>query len=396
MLSTQLKRLASILGGVAFALATASIARAAEPIKIGIIATYSGPYADYGRQMDNGIALYLKQHGGKLAGRDVEIIKKDTAGPAPDLANRFARELAVRDKANFIVGLDFSPNAIAIAPVVTEAKIPVVVMNAASSIVTVKSPYIARVSFTVAQVSAPMATWALNHGIKSVTTVVSDYTSGKDAEKAFSTVFTAGGGKIIDAIRVPLNNPDFAAFIQRVKDEKPQAIFIFFPSGEQPTAFMKTFKERGLGEAGITLLGTGEATDDSFLPGQGDAALGIITAHHYSYAHPSDLNQKYVADYVVSFGDKLRANYMSVAAYDGIAALAAALEKTGGATDGDKIMAALKGLKFESPRGPIEIDADTRDIVQTVYIRKTEKVGGQYVNVEFDKVDAVKDPGKTP
>ncbi len=377
-------------------LLAAPLVQAAEPLKIGLIASYTGPFADYGQQMDNGVALYLQQHGGKLAGRDVQIIKKDTGGPSPEAAIRFARELVVRDKVNVIVGLDFSPNAIAIAPIATEAKVPVIVMNAASSVITTRSPFIARVSFTVPQVSAPMAQWALKNGIKEVSTLVSDYSPGVDAEKAFAAAFTAGGGKIANSLRVPLANPDFAAYVQRLKDEKPEAVFIFFPSGPQPTAFMKAFNERGLAEIGIKLIATGEATDDSFLPGQGDAALGIVTAHHYSYAHPSALNRSYVADYAKAFGDKLRPSYMSVAAYDGFAALAAALEKTSGSVDGEKIMGALKGLKLESPRGPIEIDAETRDIVQTVYIRRTEKVDGQYVNVEFDRFDAVKDPGKTP
>ena len=371
-------------------------ALAAEPLRIGMIASYTGPYADYGLQMDNGVALYLQQQGGKIAGREVRIIRKDTGGPAPDAAIRFARELVVRDKAHVIVGLDFSPNASAIAPVATEAKIPVIVMNAASSLVTTRSPFIARVSFTVPQVSAPMALWALKNGITEVSTLVSDYSSGVDAEKAFSAAFTAGGGRIANSLRVPLSNPDFAAYAQRLKVEKPQAVFIFFPSGPQPTAFMKEFKGRGLDAAGIRLIGTGEATDDSFLQGQGDAALGVVTAHHYSFAHPSELNRRYVASYVKAFGDKLRPSYMSVAAYDGVAALAAAREKTKGSVDGEQIMAALKGLKIESPRGPIEIDAETRDIVQTVYIRRVEKIDGQYVNVEFDRFEAVKDPGKTP
>ncbi|MFY7962837.1 MAG: ABC transporter substrate-binding protein [Elsteraceae bacterium] len=371
-------------------------AAALEPLRIGLIASYTGPYSDYGQQMDNGVALYLQRNGGKIAGRGLQIIKKDTGGPSPENAIRFARELVVRDKAHVIVGLDFSPNAIAIGPVATEAKIPVIVMNAASSVVTTRSPFIARVSFTVAQVSAPMALWALKNGIKEVSTIVSDYSSGVDAEKAFATAFTAGGGKIANSLRAPLNNPDFAAYVQRLKDERPQAVFIFFPSGPQPTAFMKAFKERGLDAAGITLIGTGEATDDSFLQAQGDVALGVVTAHHYSFAHPSALNRSYVADYAKAFGAKLRPSYMSVAAYDGMAALAAALEKTEGAVDGERIMAALKGLKLESPRGPIEIDAETRDIVQTIYIRRVEKIDGQYVNVEFDKFDAVKDPGKTP
>ncbi|WP_374302607.1 ABC transporter substrate-binding protein [Ferrovibrio sp.] len=386
-------RLATVLSAVAFLWAGAAPA-ADDTIRIGVIATYSGPYADYGKQFDSGIALYLKEHGGKIAGKKVEIVKKDTAGPAPDAAKRFAQELVVRDKVNFMTGLDFSPNAYAVGAVAAEAKIPTIVMNAASSAITTSSPYVARVSFTVQQVSAPMADWALKNGIKEVFTVVSDYASGVDSETAFKKAFTAGGGKIVGELRTPLNNPDFSAYVQRIKDEKPQAVFFFFPSGVQPPAFLKTWKERGLEEAGIKLIATGEATDDSYLEATGDVALGLITSHHYSYAHDSEKNKKFVRDFEAEFGTKLRPSYFAVAAYDGLAAIEGALAKTKGSVDGAKVMEALKGLQFESPRGPIEIDAVTRDIVQTVYVRRTEKVGGKLVNVEFDKFERVKDPAK--
>ncbi|GGX10838.1 ABC transporter substrate-binding protein [Pigmentiphaga litoralis] len=365
-----------------------------DTLRIGVIASYSGPYADYGKQFDNGIAIWLKEHGGKLAGRKVEIIKKDTAGAAPDLAKRFAQELVVRNKVNFLAGIDFSPNAYAVGAVAAEAKIPTIVMNAASSAITTRSPYAARTSFTVQQVSAPMAQWALKNGIKEVYTVVADYASGVDAESAFKKAFTAGGGKIVNSVRTPMNNPDFSAYVQRIKDDKPQAVFIFFPSGVQPPAFLKAFKERGLEEAGIKLIATGEATDDSYLEATGDVALGLVTSHHYSYAHASPKNQKFVKDFSTQFGDKLRPSYFAVAAYDGMAALDAALAKTKGDVNGDKVMEALKGVAFESPRGPIAIDPATRDIVQTVYIRRVEKVNGKLVNVEFDQFDKVKDPEK--
>jgi len=372
----------------------AGAASAADTLRVGVIASYSGPYADYGRQFDAGIELYLQEHGGKVAGREVQIIKKDTGGAAPDVAKRYAQELVVRDKVNFIVGLDFSPNAYAVGAVAAEAKVPTIVMNAASSAITTKSPYVARVSFTVQQVSAPMAEWALKNGISEVYTVVADYASGVDAETAFEKAFTAGGGKIVGKLRTPMNNPDFSAYVQRIKNEKPQAVFIFFPSGVQPPAFLKAFKERGLEAEGIRLIATGEATDDSYLQATGDVALGLITSHHYSYVHPSDKNQQFVKAFKARFGNELRPSYFAVAAYDGMAALANALEKTGGATDGEKVMAALAGLQFESPRGPIQIDPATRDIVQNVYIRKVEKVDGELVNVEFDQFDQVKDPAK--
>ena len=386
------RKFAAALGAVA--LLWAGSALADDTIRIGVIATYSGPYADYGKQFDGGIGLYLKEHGGKIAGKKVEIIKKDTAGAAPDKAKRFAQELIVRDKVQFLAGLDFSPNAYAVGAVAAEAKIPTIVMNASSSAITTKSPFVARVSFTVQQVSAPMAKWALKNGIKEVYTVVSDYAPGVDSETAFKEAFTAGGGKIVGELRTPLANPDFSAYVQRIKDEKPQAVFFFFPSGVQPPAFLKAYKERGLDKEGIKLIATGEATDDSYLEGMGDIALGLVTAHHYSYAHDSAKNKAFIKGFEAAYGTEMRPSYFAVAAYDGLAAIEAALAKTKGSTDGEKVMEALKGLKIESPRGPIEIDAETRDIVQTVYIRRTEKVGGKLVNVEFDKFENVKDPAK--
>jgi branched-chain amino acid transport system substrate-binding protein len=391
----MLKRRTILLTLAAACIGNTSLAHA-EPdtLRIGLIATYSGLYADYGRQFDDGIAVYLKEHGGKIAGKKVEIIKRDNEGPKPDLAKRLALELIVRDKVNFLAGLDFSPNAYAVASIATQAKIPTIVMNAASSGVTNSSPYIARVSFTVEQVTSPMVKYMLKNGIKSAYTVVADYAPGIDAEAEFVRTFKAGGGTIVGAVRTPMSNPDFSAYVQRIKDSHPQAVFFFFPSGQMPVSFLKVWKERGLDKAGVKLFATGEATDDSFLEATGDVALDLITSHHYSYAHPSPLNKRFIKEFVDEFGTALRPNYFAVAAYDGMAAIAAALEKTGGDTNGPKVMQALKGLKLESPRGPIEIDAATRDIVQTVYIRKTERVDGKLVNVEMNQFDRVKDPLK--
>ncbi|SIR18644.1 ABC transporter substrate-binding protein [Pseudacidovorax sp. RU35E] len=387
----------SALGAIAVACLglMGAAAQAAEPLRIGLIATYSGPYADYGRQFDAGVALYLKEHGGKIAGRTVEIVKKDTAGPAPDAAKRIAQELIVRDKVSVLTGLDFSPNAYAVGAVAAQAKVPVVVMNAASSGITTSSPYVARVSFTVQQMADPMARWMLRNGVKEAYTVVADYASGTDAETAFKKAFTEGGGKVVGEVRTPMNNPDFSAYVQRIKDAKPQAVFFFFPSGVMPPAFLKVWKERGMEEAGIKLYATGEATDDSYLQATGDVALGLVTAHHYSYAHKSAKNEKFVKDFVAEFGTQLRPSYFAITAYDAMTAIELAYRKAGAEASGDKVMDALKGVAFESPRGPIEIDPATRDIVQTVYIRKVEKTkDGQLVNVEFDKFDRVKDPAK--
>lgn len=377
--------LSQMVGGIAFA-------DDKEPLKIGLIVTYSGPYADYGKQMDNGIALWLKQNGNLVAGRPVEIVRRDTAGAAPDLATRFARELITRDKVQFIIGLDFSPNAMAIAPVLTQAKIPCIILNASASDIPKKSDYIARISFTVGQVSAPMGTWAGKQGIKTAMTVVADYASGADAESAFKTTFEGNGGKVIDSLRVPMNNPDFSAYVQRIKDTKPEAVFFFFPSGDLPNNFLKAAKERGLAEAGIKLLATGEAMDDSYMQASGEAGEGLITTHHYSTAHDSPLNHKFIDGYKADYGD-YPANYMAMTAYDGMAVLDKALTATAGKTDGPTVMAALKGMTLESPRGPIEIGEKTRDIIQTVYVRRTERQpDGKLACIEFDKFEKVQDP----
>ena len=363
-------------------------------VKLGLIGEFSGPFAEYGQQMYGGMKAYMKLHGDTVAGKKIEIIQKDTTGPAPDVAKRLAQELVSRDNVDMLVGFGLTPNAMAVAPVATETKKPMIIMNAATSIITTKSPYIVRVSMTLPQVATPMAEWASKHGIKRVYTAVSDYAPGIDAETAFIKAFKAGGGEIVDSVHIPLKSPEFAPFIQRIKDAKPQAVFLFLPAGEQGVAFMKSFKERGLGEAGIKLIATGDITDDSVLEAMGDSTLGLITSFHYSAAHDSPENRAFVKAYEDVNGTKLRPNFMAAAGYDGMAAIYAAVTKTGGSTDGDKILAAMKGMKIDSPRGPISIDPETRDIIQTMYIRKVEKVNGKLYNVEFDKFPDQKDPGK--
>ncbi len=373
---------------------TAFAAQAQETIKVGLIAPFSGPFADYGKQMEGGIKAYMQQHGDKVAGKKIEIIYKDTTGPAPEIAKRLAQELVVRDKVDFLAGFGLTPEALAVAPIAEQAKKPMIIMNAATSIITTKSQYIARVSMTLPQISAPMATWAVKNGIKRVVTLVADYGPGIDAETAFKTNFIGGGGQIMESIRVPLRNPEFAPFIQRIKDAKPEAVFIFVPAGEQGIAFMKGYRERGLAEAGIKVIATGDLTDDHVLPAMGDAVLGVITTFHYSAAHDSPENKAFLKSFAAANPNGGRPNFMAVAAYDGMAAIYDVSRKLNGKIDADKAMAVLKGWKTVSPRGPIMIDPQTRDVVQTVYVRKVEKVGGELYNVEFDKFANVKDPGK--
>lgn len=387
------KKLQSMTAIAALAL-TAFAAHAEDTIKVGLIAPFSGPFADYGKQMDAGIKAYMKLHGDKVAGKKIEIIAKDTTGPVPEIAKRLAQELVVRDKVDFLAGFGLTPEALAVAPISEQAKKPMIIMNAATSIITTKSPYIARVSMTLPQISAPMGTWAVKNGIKRTVTLVADYGPGIDAETAFKTNFIGGGGQVIESIRVPLKNPEFAPYIQRIKDAKPDAVFVFVPAGEQGIAFMKGYRERGLAEAGIKVIATGDLTDDHVLNSMGEPILGVITTFHYSADHKSPENTKFLKAFADANPNGGRPNFMAAAAYDGMAAIYEVGKKLNGRIDGDKAMAVLKGMKIDSPRGPITIDPKTRDVVQTVYVRKVEKVGGELYNVEFDKFPDMKDPGK--
>jgi len=389
----QAKRLTAAML-IAVGLASAGSAAAQEPVRIGVIAEFSGPFADYGAQIVGGMKTYLKLNGDSFGGKKVEIIVKDTTGAAPDIAKRLAQELVTRDEVDILAGFGLTPNALAVAPVSAEAKKPMVIMNAATSVITTRSPYIVRLSHTLPQDTQPIAQWAAKNGIKRVFTLVSDFGPGVDAETTFVKSFKAAGGEIVDSVRTPLANPDFAPFLQRIKDSKPEAIFVFLPPGSQTIAFIKGYEERGLKQAGIKIIATGDLTDDGTLQAMGEPTLGIITSFHYSAAHDSPENKTFLKAYVETNGTKLRPNFMACAGYDGMAAIAEALKKTGGSVDPDKFLAALKGMKLTSPRGTITIDPETRDIVQTVYIRRVEKVDGLLYNIEFDKYPDVKDPGK--
>jgi branched-chain amino acid transport system substrate-binding protein len=367
---------------------------AQQAVKIGVIAEFSGPFADYGNQILNGMKTYLKLNGDTFAGRKVEIITRDTTGAAPDIAKRLAQELITRDNVDILAGFGLTPNALAVAPIDAEAKKPMVIMNAATSVITTRSPYIVRVSHTLPQQTQPIAQWAFKNGVKRAYTLVSDYGPGIDSEVQFMKSFKAAGGEIVDSVRVPLQNPDLAPYLQRIKDSKPDAVFVFLPPGSQTIGFIKGYEDRGLKQAGIRLIGTGDLTDDGVLQAMGDPTLGLITSFHYSAAHDSPENKLFVKTYAEVNGTKYRPNFMACAGYDGMAAIAEALRKTGGSVDADKFLAALKGMKLTSPRGPIMIDPETRDIVQTVYIRKVEKVKGELYNIEFDRFENVKDPGK--
>ena len=390
---TTKRQLLKLSIGLAAAACGATVGAAdTGPIKIGLILPMTGQSASTGRQIDAAVKLWVAQNGNKVAGRSVEIIVKDD-GAVPDATKRIAQELIVNDKVTVIAGFGITPTALATAPLATQSKTPLVVMAAATSSITEASPYIVRTSFTLPQVTTPMADWAIKNNVKKVITLVADYGPGFDAEKFFDSQFRLNGGQILDKLRTPLRAPDFAPVLQKVSDAKPDALFVFLPSG-QGAAFMKQFAERGLDKSGIRLIATGDVTDDDQLNDMGEVALGVVNSHHYSAAHPSPTNKKFVEAFQAA--NKFRPNFMAVGGYDGMRVIYKALEASKGA-GGDALLAAMKGQIFESPRGPVYIDGQTRDIVQDIYIRKVERVaamGNGLYNVEFDVIKAVKDPGK--
>jgi len=374
----------------AAALAVATASARADDVTIGMILPMTGPSASTGKQEKAGAELYIAEHGATVAGKTIKLEIKDDTGAA-DITKRLAQELVANDHAAALLGFGLTPLALAAAPIATEAKVPEIVSAAATAMITEKSPFIVRTSFTLPQASAPMADWAFKNGIKKVVTIVTDYGPGIDAEKWFGETFKKDGGEIIQAIRVPLKNPDFAPFLERVKDDKPDAVFVFVPSGFG-AIFMKQFVEQGLDKAGIKLIGTGDVTDDDLLAAIGDPALGAVTTHHYSAAHDSPENKAFVVAFEKANG--FRPNFMAVGAYDGMALIYHALEATKGATDGPALLTAMKGAKWVSPRGPVEIDPETRDVVQNIYVRKVEKKDGELYNEEFETIPSVKDPYK--
>jgi branched-chain amino acid transport system substrate-binding protein len=359
----------------------------AAPFKIGLILPMTGPFASTGKQIEAAVKLYVAQNGSKVAGRDVQVILKDDQG-SPDATRRIAQELVVNDKVDVLAGFGVTPAALAAAPIATQAKIPAVIMAAATSSIIGASPYFVRTSYTLYPSASTMAEWVHKNKIDKVVTMVSDYGPGIDAERVFKESVIANGGSVLEEIRVPVRNPDFAPFLQRVRDRKPEAVFVFIPSGPA-VALMKQFTERGLGTAGIKLIGDGGVTDDDLLDSMGDAALGIVTSFHYSAAHPSAANRKFVDAFTAA--NKFRPNFMAVGGYDGMRVIYKALEQNKGKGGGDALVAAMRGQTFESPRGQVTIDARSGEIIQDVYIRRVEKRDGQLWNIEIDTNKSVRD-----
>ena len=367
------------------------LAFAADPLKIGLIIPLTGPFASTGRQLEAACRLYIDRNGDLAGGRKVELLVKDDTGLAPETTKRIAQEMVVQDRVQVLAGFGLTPLALAAAPVATEARVPMIVMAAATSIIPTRSPFIVRSGFTLPQVTAPMAEWAGKNKISKVVTMVTDYGPGLDAEKTFIKRFGESGGTVQESVRTPLRGPDYAPFLQRVKDAKPDALFVFVPAGEG-TAVLKQFAERDLAAAGVRLICTGDVLDDDLLDVIGAPALGVVSAHHYSAAHVSPENKAYV-DGFMKANKGMRPNFHSVGGYDGMHLIYEAMKKTAGDSDGEKLVAAMKGMAWISPRGPMSIDPATRDVIQNVYIRKVEMRDAHYWNVEFDKIENVRDPG---
>ena len=378
------------LGCAAALLLGVPSAQAQGTVKIGLINVLSGQFADAGIQLDNGVKTYMKQYGDTVAGKKIEIIRRDVGGPAPDVAKRLAQELVVREGVDILAGFLLTPNALAAADVSAQAKKFMVVMNAATSIITTKSPYMIRTSVTLPQVMEKFGTWAAKGGTKKCYTMVTDYGPGHDSEAAFQRAFKEGGGEIVGSVRFPVANPDFSAFVQRAKDMNLECIYIFIPGGAQPAALGKAMAERGIDPTKTKILASGEATSEQALKSMGDAGLGIISAWHYDYKSDAPRNVEFVKLFNEMHGRN--PDFFSIGGYDGMHAIYEALKRADGKTDGESLITAAKGMTWDSPRGPMSIDPETRDVVQTIYIRRVQKVGGELVNVPFDKIEKAKDP----
>lgn len=377
----------TLLLACAFGLA-GSIGHAEEVVRVGLILEMSGPFADFGKQMETGVKVYQKQYGETVAGKRVEVIVKDVGGPNPEVAKRLAQELIVRDKVQVLGGFGFTPNALAVAPVATQAKVPMVVMNAAASGLPGKSPYMVRTSYGYDDLTPPIATWAAKNGFKKAYVIVSDYAPGHDAEAAFIAAFKKAGGEIVGNVRTPVMTVEFSPFMQRVKDAQPDVLFAFVNGGDISAALIKEYRAKGLDQAGIKLIGTGDIVDDGNLDMIGDRALDTVTVYPYSLTHKSALNTRFIDDYKKIRPGPIRPSIMSITAYDGMALIYEALKKTNGSADGTALVDAMKGLKFESPRGNVSVDANTRDLVQAKYIRRVVKKGNVLENEEFETFKA--------
>jgi branched-chain amino acid transport system substrate-binding protein len=381
-----------LLAAVA-AMALAGTAQA-DTIKIGVVGPFSGPFAIQGKNFKAGIDAWMALNGAKVGDDGIEILYRDIPTPDPAQAKAQAQDLVVREGVQYLAGFYFTPDAMAVTPLLEQGNVPMVVMNAATSAIVTKSPLVVRTSFTLWQTSVPMAKVAVERGIKKVITVVSDYGPGVDAETAFVTTFKADGGEIVESVRMPLSTTDFSPIMQRIKDSGAEAVFAFLPSGPTTLGFLKSYNDNGMKAAGIQFLAPGDLTQESDLPALGDAALGVTTTFHYSVAHDSPENKAFVEAARKAIGNPAELSFPSVSAYDGMRVIYKMIEATDGEQDAAKAVEAVKGMAWESPRGPVAIDAESRHITQNIYLREVAKAeDGTYYNKEIQTFANMTDPG---
>jgi branched-chain amino acid transport system substrate-binding protein len=362
------------------------------PLKIGVVISYTGPSAVSGQEWDDTVKLFQKQHGDTIAGRKIEFIKRDTGGPSPDVAKRLATELVTQDKVDMIVGIDYTPTAVGVGTVSTQAKKPVFIMNAATAGILKNAPYMVRFGYVTSQNDAPLGAWAAKNKIRSVYMLYADYAPGIDASAAFAKAFTAGGGKVIGEIKTPITTSEYSSYVQRIKDAKPDAVFIFVPLGPTSQQFMRAWSDAGMAKSGNKLLGDGSVTDETAIDGLGDTAIGMITSYPYSEAHPSKENQDFVKAFAQLNGTKVRPDLFAAFTWDLLTGMYRVIGQQGGKVDPDKTIELVRGMRFNGPRGPLTIDPSTRDPIQNIYIRRVEKRNGKLWNVEFETIPMVKPP----
>ena len=391
----------ALVGASAIMLAAGPLTGAAvgaadlPPIKIGVVLSYSGgDNVILGKMADAGFAAWMKEHGDTIAGRKVVLIKRDDTGIAPETAKRLAQELIVQEHVDLLIGATYTPNAIAIGAVSTQAKVPYFVVNAATAGIVAKNPYTSRLGFTTGQIAMPFARWAYATGSRTAYVVFQDYGPGIDAGTTFEKNFTASGGKVLGESRIPVGSQDFTAYIQKVKDSKADVMFLFINASGGGVSFIKAMRTAGLGNT--KFLATGDLVDEALLPTEGDEALGITTTYVYSAMHKSELNKKFIKDFQAAFGSDQLPDFIAVQAYDALGAAYRVLEAQKGTIDPDKTMELVKALKFESPRGPVHMNADTRGLIETVYFRKVERKNGVLGNYEFTQYQNVSDPIESP
>jgi branched-chain amino acid transport system substrate-binding protein len=380
------------LGGILVVAATifCSAASAQEKIKIGVIADFTGPFAMSGTMLRQGMETYLSAVGTKVGGKEIELIWRDVGNQNPVAAKQAAEELIVHDKVSILAGFDLTPQVAAVAAVANQAKIPTVIEIPSTPSLMKMSPYFLRVSNNMQSTVWPGADWAAKNGKKRAYIAVSDYAPGHEVQATFKRKFTELGGEIVGEDRIPLNTVDYAPFAERVARSNADVVQVFIPPGPAAVSFTRGLLTQGVRDKGTIVMGVGE-TDEAFLPSYDDSVIGIYSSFHYSRVIDSKENQQFKQQLAAKFGDGVAADAFVVQGYDGMHAVLRMIETQAGKPfDATAAVEAMKGYTWNGPRGPMVIDADNRDIVENMYIRRVERVNGKLENVIVETYPAVK------